>query len=114
MPAPAFDGHPSPRAVVRQASSENFPVAPRWLPNEMRRRLTDVYGFARLVDDTGDEVVGDRIALLDQIESDVDRIYDGVPKHPLIRSLQSTVRDCAIPPEPLKKLIEANRVDQTW
>jgi squalene synthase HpnC len=102
-----------PRGVLAQASSENFPVAPRWLGRTAQRRLTDIYGFARLVDDTGDESPGDRLALLDEIEAEVERIYSGTPWHPLMRSLQATVRECDIPPRPLRKLIEANRVDQS-
>lgn len=112
-PGPATLDAGASRAVLDQARTENFPVAPRWLPAAIRRRLLDVYGFARMVDDAGDEARGDRNALLDEIEADVGRIYSGRPQMPLIASLQATVRDCSIPPEPLLALLEANRVDQS-
>ena len=42
-------------AVAAKASAENFPVALRVLPKRYRAHLTALYGFARLVDDLGDE-----------------------------------------------------------
>ena len=41
--------------VVANASGENFPVALRLLPARHRRHLTNLYFFARLTDDLGDE-----------------------------------------------------------
>ena len=41
--------------VVANASGENFPVALRLLPARYRRHLTNLYFFARLTDDLGDE-----------------------------------------------------------
>src|SRR5271169_5783145 len=45
--------------VVANASGENFPVALRLLPARYRRHLTNLYFFARLTDDLGDEVRGE-------------------------------------------------------
>jgi squalene synthase HpnC len=90
-----------PEDVLAKAARENFPVALFALPAETRRRLRDVYGYARLVDDAGDLAEGDRNALLDWIEADLDR-----GEHPLV----SRVRD--LPRGPLLRLIEANRQDQ--
>ena len=42
-------------AVAAKAAAENFPVALRVLPRRYRAHLTALYGFARLVDDIGDE-----------------------------------------------------------
>jgi squalene synthase HpnC len=41
--------------VTANASGENFPVALRMLPARYRRHLTNLYFFARLTDDLGDE-----------------------------------------------------------
>src|SRR5690242_8937266 len=41
--------------VVANASGENFPVALRMLPARHRKHLTNLYFFARLTDDLGDE-----------------------------------------------------------
>ena len=92
-PAPAF-GPPaasdaalldiealSPDRILGRAAGENFPVALRVLPPRDRSALLAVYGFARLVDQAGDEAPGDRLALLDALERDLDRAFDGAP-HP--------------------------------
>ncbi len=42
--------------MVANAPGENFPVALRMLPARHRRHLTNLYFFARLTDDLGDEV----------------------------------------------------------
>jgi len=63
-------------AAGAQASGENFPVALRLLPGRYRRRLEAVYGFARAVDDMGDEAPPDeRSQLLDELEADLGRLY---------------------------------------
>jgi squalene synthase HpnC len=63
-------------AAAAQASGENFPVALRLLPGRYRRRLEAVYGFARAVDDMGDEAPPDeRSQLLDQLAADLGRLY---------------------------------------
>jgi phytoene/squalene synthetase len=98
---------PTSEAVMAQASEENFPVALWLLGPRTRRHFLAIYGFARLVDDIGDEVAGDRVALLDRVERELD-----APEHPVMRALARTVRECALPREPLLRLIEANRRDQ--
>jgi squalene synthase HpnC len=103
---------PAAAAVMAKAAGENFPVASRVLPRRQREHLLALYGFARLVDDAGDEAPGDRRGLLDWLDEEVDRVYDGEPTHPLMRRLATTVRACAIPPDPLRALIAANRQDQ--
>jgi squalene synthase HpnC len=63
-------------ALAIRATRENFPVALRLLPARYRRHLMAVYGFARTVDDVGDEApVSDRLRLLDEIEADLSRLY---------------------------------------
>jgi squalene synthase HpnC len=98
------------RARARQ---ENFPVAIRVLPSRYRRHLMALYAFARMVDDLGDAAHGDRVALLDGVGRDLDRLFGGGdPQHPLYRDLAATVRGCGLPREPFDRLVEANRVDQ--
>jgi squalene synthase HpnC len=104
---------PSRGAVMAQASSENFPVASRLLPRRVRPHLLAIYGFARLVDDIGDEAPGDRVGLLDWVEEELNRIYAGKePEHPVMRALAPTVHACALPDAPFRRLVEANRRDQ--
>jgi squalene synthase HpnC len=104
---------PESAAVLDQAGSENFPVASRLLPRRQRAHLMAIYGYARLVDDAGDEAQGDRSALLAEIEADLDRVYAGqAAVHPLLRGLSATVVACDLPRAPLQALLEANRRDQ--
>jgi squalene synthase HpnC len=97
---------------MAQARHENFPVASLLLPRRVRSHLLAVYGFARLVDDIGDEAQGDRLALLDGIDADLERVWGGSPQNPLIARLQPTVAACKLEIEPFRRLIEANRRDQ--
>jgi squalene synthase HpnC len=121
--------------VVAGASGENFPVALRMLPPVYRRHLTNLYFFARLTDDLGDEAQADatgtqadasdtqadaradvrelRLRLLDELAVDVGRIYEGkAPGSPVMRAMADTVQECGVPAKPLLDLIQANRQDQ--
>lgn len=108
----AYDAPFAPAEILQQAGAENFPVAPWFLPRAYRRHLTAVYGFARLVDDVGDEASGDRSRLLDALEDDLRRVWDGTAQTPLLRALQPTVQECGLAPEPFLRLVAANRADQ--
>jgi squalene synthase HpnC len=98
--------------ILAKSARENFPVALGFLPPAERRRLEAIYGFARLVDDAGDLFAGDRVALLDWIEADLDRAYEGRAEHPLMQRVSTLVRDLTLPRGPFIRLIEANRQDQ--
>lgn len=120
------------RATLGKARTENFPVAPVFLPRAWREGLTAVYGYARLVDDIGDgdlapggrdavllgldpAAADDRSAMLDAFETDLHRVFgaaDGLPRHPLLTALRPVVRAHGLTPEPFLALIEANRQDQ--
>ena len=99
--------------VARRARTENFPVASLLFPPRLRPHLRAVYGFARLVDILGDELVGDRLAALDELESELEACYSDEPTWPIMRALQPTIREFSLPREPFLRLIEANRLDQT-
>ncbi|GAA3001184.1 squalene synthase HpnC [Kitasatospora albolonga] len=125
--------------TLGKAGAENFPVAPGFLPAAWRADLMAVYGFARLVDDAGDGDLaepenvaallgveggpadeGFRLALLDGLERDLDRAFGAAldsraepPRHPLMRGLVPLIDRHPVTPEPFRRLIEANRVDQT-
>ena len=147
-------------AAAAQAPAENFPVALRFLPRRYRGHLAAVYGFARSADDMGDEAAPqERLALLDELEADLDRLYrmvrpagvavatgaagaagrgspagdnagrpggenpgrggtdrpdaGGPPRLTVVRALAPAVVACAIPAQPFRDLIAANRQDQT-
>jgi squalene synthase HpnC len=100
-------------SVARRARTENFPVASLLFPRRLRPHLRNVYGFARLVDILGDEVEGDRLAALDDLEREVDACYSGEPSWPVMRALAPTIHEFALPREPFRRLIDANRMDQS-
>jgi len=112
--APPLSRAPAPDAVMAQAGEENFPVALWILGATKRAQLLSLYGFARLVDDAGDEADGDRMSLLDAIEADLNRIFEGErePELALLRTLAPTVRELRLPADPFRRLIEAGRRDQ--
>jgi squalene synthase HpnC len=98
---------------MEQAGSENFPVASKVLPRRYVRHLSAVYDFARIVDDVGDEAPpSERSRLLDLLEDEVGRMYEGTARLPVTRALSATVKACDIPDEPFRQLIAANRRDQ--
>jgi squalene synthase HpnC len=113
---PPVSALPTRAQVLPQAGSENFTVASRVLGAERARDLMAIYGFARLVDDVGDEAAGDRLALLELVGLELRRAFGepglGAPEHPLMQELAHTVARCGLEPGPFKRLIEANRTDQ--
>ena len=94
--------------IDARAGGENFPVVSVLAPRHARPHLRAIYGFARLVDNLGDEARGDRLVLLDELE----RELDGPPRTEVMRRLHATIADCDLPQEPFRRLIEANRIDQ--
>jgi squalene synthase HpnC len=139
QPAAAVtDAADEANVLAGRAAGENFPVALRLLPARRREHLMAVYGFARTVDDIGDEAPpAERPRLLDELEADLRRLYarDGPvttqpapladsgggshsggegeePRSRVVRALAPTVADCAIPMQPFLDLILANRQDQ--
>ncbi|WP_225978018.1 squalene synthase HpnC [Gandjariella thermophila] len=110
---PPPTAEPDTAALHRRARGENFTVASYLLPSRIRRRLMSIYAFARLVDDIGDEVPGNRMVLFDKISRDLDRLYAGFPPpYQLYRDLAATINECRIPRDPFDRLVAANRQDQ--
>jgi squalene synthase HpnC len=95
-----------------QAGSENFPVALRVVPAAPREHLSRLYGYARFVDDVGDEAPGDRRHLLDLVEADLRHGWTGRSALAPLAALAPTIEACAVPMQPLLDLIGANRADQ--
>ena len=91
---------------------ENFTVASRLVPRGLRAPLATIYAFCRTVDDVGDEAPGDRRALLDRFESELDAAYGGVPRHPVLVALKEAIERFDLPRDLFLRLIEANRMDQ--
>jgi squalene synthase HpnC len=102
--------------VLAKSHSENFPVALGILPAQLRADLLAIYGYARFVDDIGDEPGVDvpvRLELLDLVDADVSTLFAGAaPSMPAVAALTAPVQAGRLPELPLRRLVEANRVDQ--
>lgn len=100
-------------AIDARASGENFPVVSLLAPRRAQPHLRAIYGFARLVDTLGDEAAGNRLALLDALEAELDACYESMPRTQLMHRVHATIRAHSLPREPFARLIEANRIDQS-
>ncbi len=111
----AVDDLPPEHLVMGRASNENFPVASRLLPARQRADLMALYGWARLVDQLGDDYPGDRLSALDEVERQLKAALRGdlaEAVHPLVAAIAGSVRRLGLPTEPLFDLVQANRQDQ--
>ena len=98
-------------AALDKINTENFPVALRVLPARARDHLRRAYVYARFVDDVGDRAAGDRLALLDLVDQDVQRLAEATARLAPVRGLAPLVAD-GLSLQPLRDLVEANRRDQ--
>ena len=110
--AEAVERHVGLDAVMSQAAHENFPVALRLLPKAARGHLRAIYGYARLVDNLGDEYPGDRVAALDWVGAQLDDLFAGTPRHEAFVQLAPTVEHFDLARKPFDQLLAANRLDQ--
>jgi squalene synthase HpnC len=102
-----------PERLRAREKAENFPVAWRLLPRNLRVALHALYATARVIDDIGDRADGDRTAQLLDVRTDLARIWNGdEPNRPVLRRLVPTVRQYDLPEQPFQDLIEANLKDQ--
>ncbi len=104
------------RALTRR-HYENFPIASVLLPRHVRRHMYALYGFARGVDDIGDEFDGDRLARLDWWEAHLMAAFDRDEAPPGVvpaafLAIGRSRSELDLPLEPFLRLIEANRRDQ--
>lgn len=100
---------------LAESHYENFTVASRLLPRNLRQHFCNVYAYCRWADDLADEVAsGDEgLRLLSWWESQLDAMYEGRTWHPVFVALAETVAQFNIPREPLADLLIAFRQDQT-
>src|SRR5690348_14582664 len=79
--SPADDSRlPALDTVLAKSADENFPVGPGFLPKTLRADLMAIYGYARFVDDIGDETdasADDRFRMLDLVDADLTDLFAG-------------------------------------
>jgi squalene synthase HpnC len=92
---------------------ENFPVASRFVPKELRRDVWAIYAFARSADDFADEArfAGRRADALAYWEEQLERCFHGEAEHPIFIALRETVERRNLPIAPLRDLLTAFTMD---
>lgn len=94
---------------------ENFPVASRLLPRDLRQHFCNVYAWCRWADDLGDES-GDcqrSLELLAWWREELNLCFQHRSRHPVSVALQRTIDQFDLPRQPFLDLISAFEQDQT-
>ena len=102
--------------TIARKHYENFPVASRFIPKELRKYIWAIYAFARIADDYADEpgfTLAERMDNLNQWEQYLDECYNGSPAHRVFAALAETVERFQIPIELFQNLLTAFRSDVT-
>ena len=111
----ADDGFRYCEAIAR-SHYENFPVASRFVPKDIRKYIWTIYAFARIADDFADEpgfTLAERMDNLNQWEQHLNECYNGNPTHRVFTALADTVERFQIPFELFQNLLTAFRSDVT-
>jgi squalene synthase HpnC len=101
-------------ARLTSSHYENFSVVTWLTPKELRPHFASIYAFCRWSDDLGDEV-GDRSRsrqLLSWWRDELDAMFAGRARHPVMIALSETVAEFEIPIKPFSALISAFEQDQ--
>lgn len=101
-------------AKLAKSHYENFTVVSWFMPARLRDDMRNVYAFCRWADDLGDET-GDparSLELLSWWREELDRCYEGKPRHPVYIALARTIEKHQIPRQPFDDLIDAFMQDQ--
>ncbi len=99
---------------MAQSHYENFPVASRLLPSDMRDGVAAIYAFARRADDIADEGDNDqptRLAQLDDYAAQLDRLPDA--DDPVFTALADLIPHDKLPKQLFHDLLSAFRQDVT-
>lgn len=94
---------------TRGRRAKHLPDPLRTLPRPTRPVLRAVAAFARLVDQIGAGVDGDRARLLELLELDVRAAAAGTARVGVVRALAPALASGAVPVEPLLALIALQR-----
>jgi squalene synthase HpnC len=100
--------------VLARRHYENFTVASRLLPRDLRPHFYAIYAYCRTADDLADELGSptESLTALDCWQQELERCYAGKTWHPVFVALADTIESFDIPREPFERLLEAFRHDQ--
>lgn len=97
------------------ASGSSFYYSFLFLPEARRRAITALYAFCREVDDVVDETSDPQVAAtaLAWWRSEVGRLFEGAPMHPVTRALQPALQPYGITAAYLNEIISGMEMDLT-
>ena len=93
---------------------ENFPVASRFIPKDLRPHMCSIYAFARAADDYADKpgmTPAERVEALNDWELQLHECYRGNASQPVFVALRETIQRFDLPPELFHGLLQAFRMD---
>jgi len=95
------------------ASGSSFYYSFLFLPVERRRAIMALYAFCREVDDVVDECHDSALAAtkLAWWRTEVDRVFDGSPQHPVGLALRDAIGKFDLPREQLLEIIDGMEMD---
>lgn len=108
-----MSGLQSDIAAKVQASGTSFYAAMRLLPQARRDAMFAIYAFCREVDDIADEpaAIEDKQRRLQGWRTEIARLYDGVPQHPIAQALLPCVKQFNLQREDFLAVIDGMEMD---
>lgn len=100
-------------APAKAERKSNFFLGFLLMSKPKREALSAVYAYCRLIDDIVDEGLPKEEARkqLQFWREEIERLYQGVPEHPIARDLMKAIADYAIPKEPFLEMIRGCALD---
>ena len=97
-------------------SGSSFYYSFLFLPPQRRRAITALYAFCREVDDVVDEQLEESVARakLDWWRSEVERLFQGIPQHPVTRALAPAIQEFNLPREYFLEIIDGMEMDLNY
>ncbi|MGA7180556.1 MAG: presqualene diphosphate synthase HpnD [Thiobacillaceae bacterium] len=97
------------------ASGSSFYYSFLFLPPEKRRAITAFYALCRELDDAVDECTDPHVAQIKLAwwRTELDRLYQNQPQHPVTLALSSCIRAFDIPRELLDEIVDGMEMDLT-
>lgn len=95
------------------ASGSSFTYSFMFLPSETRDAITSFYALCRELDDVVDECRDANVAVhkLEWWRSELDRMANDVPQHPVTRALRNTAQGRALPQKLLLEIVDGMAMD---
>ncbi len=98
------------RATIAQ-HSKSFALASKLLDARTRDQTAVVYTYCRRADDAVDEAGGEEVAALTRLRTELDEVYDGTPRDPVLRAFGVIARERNLPRSYPEELLAGMAMD---